>query len=1012
MDQKQLENTIVYESTLDLPTYIIKGENPNPVFHSQYGVAHIYPYTLLDHIDQKPTLKKYRTLILENRYLRITVIPDLGGRVYSVFDKVSNAEVFYKNQVVKFSPLAIRGAFFSGGIEFSFPVAHAPTTADPVNWHIRQNTDGSASIALGGIEHISRLRWMITLTLFPDRCAVAQDVTLSNPYFLPGRFHYWTNASLDADDQTEFIYPFRRVRSYEFAGSATWPYARLDLIRDEPGLPGMEGTPKWPVEHMHDPFNFRWQKNMLTHVSIFGRDVRWDFFGAWQHSKNRGYVHYANHKDVAGMKLWSWGNAPIGIVNQSALTDDGSIYAETQCGAMETQLDFDFLTPFTAKNWREWWIPLRQIQGVTCASVEVSANLKLIPSGQRNQFQLLLGLCPAREFTDAYVELLTPDEALIAESVNISPHHPWTSLRPLDTRRIGDKPLRLLVRDASGNQLLDYTLEREPSPIKDEAAKSLHFTPAQADEFELGLYYEKLDQRDSALKHYKQALAASPNHPQANFRLGLMYLRAADYTQSAAHLRTALDSQVDEAKYYLAFIETQQGQIEPALRDLQALDSTSPLFYPAQICLAGHELRHQRFSQAASSLQQLQETHTYPSTLQTLLGIAYRKSGEDKKATECFQSALHIDPLNHVALRELSLISPIPAVRETLTRLLEDDRQYILDLACFYIGFGLLEDALDVLEEFGRGYNHPLVGYLGYWICQSLTPPKEGSDWLQRARDTKPDYVFPSRLEEINALTFAIQRHPEDSKAKFYLGNFYYARQRYDEALHLWEEAAADMSQFDVLFRNLGWAMWKHKNDLTQAVAHFERALSLNPLNQDLYLHLDELYKLTNNPQKRHSLLEKIKGLPDMREDVRKRSVLMRVELGQHEEALAIMQNEKFVPLEMDQTFHEVYVQAYLQLAEDHLRAGQIESAIEDYQKALEYPLNLGVGQPPDLKQAHIHYLLGLAYERLGRYSDALHAWHRAAAEHHSPQNPLYPYVESALDKISRYSELGLEISP
>ena len=119
----------VYESSITLPTYSIKGENRNPVFRSQYGVAHIYPYTLLDDIDSTSSAKAYHTLILENQYLRVTIITDLGGRVYSVFDKVSQREVFYKNSIVRFAPLAIRGAFFSGGVEFSFPVAHAPTTA-------------------------------------------------------------------------------------------------------------------------------------------------------------------------------------------------------------------------------------------------------------------------------------------------------------------------------------------------------------------------------------------------------------------------------------------------------------------------------------------------------------------------------------------------------------------------------------------------------------------------------------------------------------------------------------------------------------------------------------------------------------------------------------------------------------------------------------------------------------------------------------------------------------------
>ena len=332
------------EGTITLPTYRIKGVNRNPVFRSQYGVAHIYPYTLIDDIDAKIKDTTYLTLVLENRYLRITVIPDLGGRVYSVFDKVSQREVFYKNPIVRFAPLAIRGAFFSGGLEFSFPVAHAPTTCDKVNWDIRDNADGSASVSIGGIEHISRLRWMVTLTLYPDRCAMAQDVYLHNPGTIPGRYHYWTNASLDANDGTEFIYPFHRARSYEYAGTASWPYARLDLIQADAGLPGMEGVPMWPASRLQAPVDFRWQKNMLAQVSIFGRDVEWDYFGAWQHKVDHGYAHVANRRDVSGMKLWSWGNAPVGVVNQTALTDDGSLYAETQCGAMETQLDFDFLT--------------------------------------------------------------------------------------------------------------------------------------------------------------------------------------------------------------------------------------------------------------------------------------------------------------------------------------------------------------------------------------------------------------------------------------------------------------------------------------------------------------------------------------------------------------------------------------------------------------------------------------------------------------------------------------------
>ncbi|WP_322807199.1 DUF5107 domain-containing protein [Thermanaerothrix sp.] len=1002
----------VYEDTLELPTYLIKGENPNPVFRSQYGVALIYPYTLLDHIDSRPTLKTYRALVLENAYLRVTVIPDLGGRVYSVFDKVSQAEVFYKNHVVKFSPLAIRGAFFSGGIEFSFPVAHAPTTADPVNWSIRQNADESASISFGGIEHLSRMKWMVTLTLFPDRCALAQDVTLTNPYFLPGRYHYWTNASLDADDQTEFIYPFRRARSYEFSGSAPWPMARLDLIRDDPGLPGMEGTPKWPVDIMHDPLNLRWQKNILTHLSVFGRDITWNFFGAWQHSKNRGYVHCADPRFVAGMKLWSWGNAPIGIVNQSALTDDGSLYAETQCGALETQLDFDFLSPFATKSWREWWVPLRGINGVSCANEDVAVNIRLMPThSDPYTYQLVLGVCPARAFPGVEIILRTPNQTLIAEKRDIAPEHPAQMSREVDTRGIADNPLIVQIFDAQGKVLLDYVFDRKPSRRAQEEEASKTFAPTKRSYYEQGLYYEKLDQRDHAITYYRKALEENPNHPLANLRLGLLYVRAADFQRASRHLQTALSNAVDDARYFLGFIATQQNHIDEAFDQFRSLPAASDLYVPAHVNIAGLLIRQNRLDEAITTVTRVLEAKPEVAVLHVLLGTLYRKAGHPTKAAEVLGRAVQMDPLNHAALWELGLITGDAQYHQTLTRLLSDDRQYILDLAGYYIGFGCYKDALQVLERFKALYPYPMLGYLGYWINHALGREAQAQEWYQWARDCKPDLCFPSRLEEILALLTAIEHHPDDFKAHYYLGNFLYARQRYDEAIQCWEKAAQGMGDFDVLYRNLGWAMWKYKEDPLRAVEYFERALAINPLNQDLYLHLDDLYKLLGRQADRRKLLERIEALPDLREDVRKRRVLMLVELGEEDKALYIMQNETFVPLEMDQTFHDVYVQALLQRAEKHLQAGRPEQAIEDYQKALEYPVNLGVGQPPDLKQAQIYYLLGLAYERIGRYQDALDAWYCAAKEYHPSHSALYPYVESALDKINRYTELGLEPS-
>jgi tetratricopeptide (TPR) repeat protein len=1011
VEKDEFSTSKVYEGEIELPTYIIRGENPNPVFRSQYGVAMIYPYTLLDDIDSHPTPKKYKILYLENAYLRVGVIPELGGRVYSVFDKITKRDVFYRNKVVKFSPLAIRGAFFSGGIEFNFPVAHAPTTADPVNWSIRQNSDGSASISFGGIEHISRMRWIVTLTLYPGRCALAQDVCLSNPYFLPGRYHYWTNASLVANDQTEFIYPLRRVRSYEFAGTSPWPYGRLDLISQDEGLPGMEGTPKWPVEVMHEPFNFRWQKNILTHVSIFGRDVKWNFFGAWQHSENYGYAHYADHHDVAGMKLWSWGNAPIGVVNQSALTDDGSLYAETQCGAMETQLDFDFLSPFQTKNWREWWIPLRGIHGLACASQDVAVNLRLNPLENNDEYELLVGVCPVYKINKAVVKVFTSRDKFVDEVVLISPENPIVLSRRVNPKKIGKEPIVTQILNPEGRILLEYTFDRECERTLETSDKKDQDLPTNGHHYYQGVYYEKLDQRDQAIFHYQKALEESSHEADAHFRLGLIYLRAADFSNASHHLQKALRNSYRDAEYFLGFNYLMENHYQQALQYLGNVSTESAYIVPAKIAQVSLHVRLGNLERAIGILEGLVQTGLKISTIHTLLAILYRKTQKPKEAIELLQQVLNTDPLCHAVLRELSILTEDRTISKLLDRYLKDDPQYILDLACFYLGFGLIEDSLEILAKYKAIFSYPMVGYLGWWISHSTGDSEKAREWYQFVLTCKPDLCFPSRLEEILALTAFLEQFPNDPFAQYYLGNFLYAHQRYDEAIRLWEQASAKMKTFDVIFRNLGWAKWKYQKDHQKAVEYFEYALSLNPLNQDLYLHLDDLYKQFNQKEKRENLLQKIISLPHLREDVRKRRVLMLVELGHEDEAIQIMTNEEFVPLEMDQTFHDVYVQAYLQRAERHINAGLTEQAIADYQKALEYPINLGVGQPPGLKQARIYYLLGLAYEAIGQYRNALKAWHSAAREFHPRQSENYLYVEKALDKINRYSEIGLELS-
>lgn len=994
---------------ITLPTYALLGENPNPVFRSQYGVAHIYPYTLQDEIAPKATNKTYRALVLENRYLRVTVLPDLGGRVYSVVDKVSEREVFYRNSVIKFSPLAIRGAFFSGGVEFSFPVAHAPTTADPVNWDIRQEDDGSASISIGGTEHISGMRWTVKLSLYPDRCALAQDVRLYNPTPIPGRYHYWTNASVDSDDQTEFIYPLQRVRSYEFAGTASWPVARLDLITSQPGLPGMEGVPVWPAERLHDPINFRWEKDMLAQVSIFGHKVTWDYFGAWRHSSNTGYAHFARFQDVSGMKLWSWGRSEVGIVNQSALMDDGSLYAETQCGAMETQLDFDFLPPGKTRAWREWWLPLRDLGGLTCASAEVGARLHLAQTDDETNVDLILGVCPASPLESARIELSIPDKVLFEEITSISPKRVWLKTLTVEAGVLGVHPITLIVADGNGDELLTYTHEKEPAPVNTSEPVVGVIPKTAQDFYQRGLKHENFDNRSQALESYHQAMRLDEQHAAARFRLGLMLLRSADLRGAGEHLRRAADLGMTSAGYYLGLIAWYGGDVKAAEAHYRSVPERDSLWISAQRGLACVALQRKEWETALELLSKAEFEKNDGVSLDSLLALALRCTGRTGEAVQKFKQILNQDPLNLLVLRELSTLESgqEKGYASMLQRLLADDRQYALDLAASYLDVGLPADALSILESAAASWDYPMVYYLGAYLYQLLGMLDKADEWREKGRQASPDRVFPSRLWEIIALEHALDQDPPDHMAKYYLGNFLYAHQRCEEAIDHWEQAQGGLATFDVIHRNLGLAYWQQKDDPARATELLEKALSLNPNNQDLYIHLDDLYRQLGWGEKRAELLNSMLALDPIREDLRKRTLVIMVDLGNYDAALNILTGEQFVPLEMDQSFHHVFVRAMLQRAEAHLKTNRIEEAIEDYQKALEFPQNQGVGRPSTLGNAEIHYRLGCAYEQLGRYKHAIHSWREAAEEHHAFGDELYPYVQKSLDKLGRYSELG-----
>ncbi|MGE5140242.1 MAG: tetratricopeptide repeat protein, partial [Rudaea sp.] len=435
---------------------------------------------------------------------------------------------------------------------------------------------------------------------------------------------------------------------------------------------------------------------------------------------------------------------------------------------------------------------------------------------------------------------------------------------------------------------------------------------------------------------------------------------------------------------------------------------SSPLAAAALVGLGRIALGQGQYDRATERFDRALALDSTSIQAAVLRAIAMARAGKVEQAREEFEKVLRLDPLNHAALRELALLSDgVEApYRARLDRMLADDPHYRLDLACFYLDARLSQDAAAILREAAEVWDHAMVAYLAGEV--ELFRANEGAadKWFERAAAGTLHLVFPSRLEEVNALTHALMRNPKDAHACYALGNFFYAHERFDEAIRLWEQAAQTLVSFDVLHRNLGLAYRDRRNDPERAIEEFEKALALNPNNQDLYPELNRLYAARGLSQKRAELLESILAIREPRDDVHKLSIFMLVEMGDYESAIRKLATEQFVASEMDQSFRDAYVRAYLARAEVSMRTGCTAEAIADYIQALEYPQNVGVGRPVSPRQAKILYLLGCANEQVGRFQDALAAWKQAAGEHHSHGSELYPYLQMSLDKLNRYSEI------
>ena len=276
-----------------------------------------------------------------------------------------------------------------------------------------------------------------------------------------------------------------------------------------------------------------------------------------------------------------------------------------------------------------------------------------------------------------------------------------------------------------------------------------------------------------------------------------------------------------------------------------------------------------------------------------------------------------------------------------------------------------------------------MVWYTLAWLASALPNNVLITDYLERAEGSPSRYCFPSRLEEMIVLEWAVKRNPNASKAHYYLGNLYYDLRRYEDAIRCWRRSAELDDSFSIPLRNLGIAEFNVRRDATAANLMYERAFYANPADARLLYEWDQLRKRTASasPLERLRLLDQFPELVQQRDDLAVEYVALLNQTGQPEAALARIQRRRFSPWEGGEGLVSAqYAYAHRAQGRAALLEGRYRDAFEHFQSARRYPENLGEGKHLLTSERDLDYLSGLAAREQADPDLAGRYWRAAAA--------------------------------
>jgi tetratricopeptide (TPR) repeat protein len=994
------EPVLAWMEKVMIPTYPVGEPEKNPIFLQkrvyQGSSGAVYPHPVIEKISDNRINKEYTAYFLENRYLRIMILPELGGRIQRAYDKIRKRDFIYYNQVIKPALVGLTGPWISGGIEFNWPQHHRPSTFEPVDVNIIENADGSKTVWVNELELMTRTKGMAGFTLYPDNAYLEVKVRLYNRTHFAQSFLWWANPAVKVNEHYQSVFP-PDVHAVFDHGK-----------RDVSDFPVATGT-YYKVDYSPGTDISRY-RNIPVPTSFMAVSSKYDFIGCYEHDSRAGMLHVADHHLVPGKKQWTWGNGDFGKAWDRNLTDEDGPYIELMCGAFtDNQPDFSWLEPGEQKSFEQYFLPYAGIGIVKNATKDAAISLEV------EKGRAILGVYVTGQIAGATIELIADGKNIFTEQLSLSPEQVY--LKELKLPDVLRYPLKASVRSGDGRSVVEYAIEEavQPEiPQPAEAAKLPHEIASNEMLFLNGLHLEQYRHATfPPTDYYMEALRRDAGDIRSNNAMGLWLMRRAQFEKAEPYFRAAIititsrnpNPYTGEAHYNLGLCLKLLGRKEEAYDVLYKSTWNDAQQHSAFFQLSRIACSNGEFNKAIELLERSLVRNAHSHSAIHLKTALLRRIGKLDVALSTVDGAMQIDPFNYGCYFEKYLISGDRSVLAAMTQLMRSQFNNYLEYALDYMHAGLYREAVQLLllflESQTTRVEAPLAHYYLAYLMSKCDDNTGVMNQIELAMQCSPDYCFPSRIEDTIVLRFALNVNPRDYKAWYYLGNYWYANEQNEEAITCWESSLDAFGAFPTVHRNLALAYHNKRHEVPTALRFLEKAFELDTSDARVLMELDQLYKLCNKPpQFRLSLLEKYSTLVEQRDDLYLERASLMNQLGRFREAKVLMAQRKFHPWEGGEgkTVAQ-HAWCHLGLAMEALCKGYFDDCLALLDAAAGYPENLGEGKLPGVQENDINYLRGCCYEKMGMSARATEYFLSATRGVEEPVQAIF-YNDPQPDKI------------